>query len=68
MDGYPQAIGERPASVAPGRRWLERITRIKRRRRAHPGPRVDVIERRAHEARLQERAWNYVPDPRWHRG
>jgi hypothetical protein len=68
MRAYQQAIGERPVAVSPGRRWPERISRMRPSRRDRAGRSVEVIQRRVRQAQLQDRAWNYVPDPRWSGG
>ena len=65
MRSYPQVIGKRPVVVAPGRRWWERISRMRRGRRERASRSVDVIRR---QAQLEQRAWDHIPDPRWHRG
>lgn len=68
MRSYSQTIGERSLAVVPGRRWPERISRIRPSGRARADRRVEAIERRMRQAQVQDRVWGYVPDPRWYWG
>ena len=67
MREYPQAIRGRSVGVSRPR-WPDWISRIKRSHRARAERRIDVIARRAQQVRAGERAWDFIPDPRWHRG
>ena len=68
MRTYQQVIGERPVAVSPGRRWPGRITRMGRSRSERAGRSIDVVLRSVRQAQMQQRVWEYIPDPRWHRG
>jgi hypothetical protein len=68
MRTYQQVIGERSVAGSPGRRWPERISWMRPRWPSRASRSIEVIQRRARQAQVQERAWGSVPDPRWHRG